>query len=218
MQSRIQEDLPRRLQQRLLEPLPGAACWTPWTPELCYGRHAGPPPPDARSAAVLVLLYQDAGTWRLPLIVRPDTLSAHAGQVSLPGGEIEAPETIAAAALRECREELGTTGSPVQLLGSLSPVFVFASNYLVAPVVAWTPQRPAFVPQCAEVAHLLEPTLDELRDPATHSAHVIERRGMRFRAPHIACGSWKVWGATSLILAELLHVLARDPDPRGAPT
>lgn len=202
--------LPERLKHRLQARLPGPACWSRFLPELCYGRHAGPPPPDVRAAAVLALLFPEDRAWRLPLIVRPETMLAHAGQVSLPGGELEGTETVEEAALRECREELGTTGGTVEILGRLSPVFVFASNFLVTPVVAWTPQRPTFAPEPAEVAHLLEPTLNELLDPGRHGQHTIERRSLRFRVPHIRCGNFKIWGATSLMLAELLALAADE--------
>jgi 8-oxo-dGTP pyrophosphatase MutT (NUDIX family) len=135
-------------------------------------------------------------------------MPSHAGQVSLPGGEREPGETIEEAALRECREELGETGADVEVLGRLSQVYVFASNYLVTPCVAWTSKRPDFRPNPAEVANLLEPTVVELLDPQRRGRHTIERRGVRFRAPHVMCDEHPIWGATNLILAELLTIIA----------
>ena len=134
-------------------------------------------------------------------------MPSHAGQVSFPGGEIEAGEAIEEAALRECREELGDVGGAVTVLGRLSQVYVFASNFLVTPCVAWSPVRPDFQPNAAEVANLLEPAVVDLLDPRHRAHHTIERRGVRFRAPHFAHEHYKIWGATSLMLAELLTVI-----------
>lgn len=198
--------LPARLAERLRQPLPGLARCAEFAPELCYGRHEGPPAHNAKHAAVLILLYQCGFDWRLPLILRPITMPSHAGQVSLPGGEIEEGESIEEAAIRECQEELGVSGKQTQLLGRLTATYVFASNFVVTPCVAWTRERPAFVPNPDEVANLLEPRLVDLRNTEHRGSHIIERRGMTFRAPYIVYDNHRIWGATSMILAELLAV------------
>ena len=77
------------------------------SPELSYGRHAGPAPHTARSAAVVLLLFRRAGRWHLPLTERPLTLAHHAGQISLPGGAVDHGESSIEAARRELKEELG---------------------------------------------------------------------------------------------------------------
>ena len=65
-----------------------------------------------RTAATLVLLYPDAGgAPHLVLTVRQPSLRAHSGQVSLPGGAIEAGETPEDAARREAFEEVGVPAS-----------------------------------------------------------------------------------------------------------
>lgn len=198
---------PEQLRRRLEQPLPGIAACADFEPELCYGRHQGPPAHDARQAAVLLLLYPGPAAWHVPLTVRPKSMSSHGGQVSLPGGLIEPGETAEQAALRECCEELGDAGAEVRMLGRLSPIYVFASNFVVTPCVAWSPTRPRFEPNPHEVANLLEPSLVDLRNPECRGMHLIDRRGVRFRVPHIVCGQHEIWGATSVILAEFLHLI-----------
>ena len=201
------EGLPEFIQCQLTRPLPGAMAQSRFAPELCYGRHSSPPPRGARRAAVLVLLYLQAGRWRLALTVRPETLPTHPGQISLPGGEIETEESVEQAALRELTEELQVGTEGIRLLGRLSDIYVFASNFSVTPCVAVSSSRPRFVPNPAEVANLLEPTLVELFDPQRHGEHQVERGGVLFRAPHIEYQGHLIWGATSMILAELSALL-----------
>lgn len=208
MTSNSRISLPERLRERLRHPLPGLASCSELAPELCYGRHECPPAHDAKQAAVLLLLYPDGTEWRMPLTLRPRTMPSHAGQISFPGGQIEPGESTEEAALRECREELGDVGDETEIIGRLSQVYVFASNYVVAPCVAWTAKRPSFVPNPAEVANLLEPSIVELLDPARRGSHQLGRRGITFRVPHIVYSDHRIWGATSLVLGEFLQLCA----------
>jgi 8-oxo-dGTP pyrophosphatase MutT (NUDIX family) len=187
-------------------PLPGRAAQRKLEPGLCYGRHFGPPTYRAREAAVVALLYPHAGDWYLPLTVRPATLPAHAGQISLPGGAVESGETTSQAALRELEEELGVRGGDVSLLGPLSPIYVFVSEYLVTPWVAAVESRPRFRPNAEEVSELLEVPLSHLSNPAHRGRHTRRQRGIELSVPHILWGRHRIWGATAMILSELLTV------------
>jgi 8-oxo-dGTP pyrophosphatase MutT (NUDIX family) len=199
--------LPRRLQARLALPLPGAAAMRTMGVELSYGRHFMPPPADARRAAVALLIYPHAGLWYLPLTLRPAHLREHAGQVSLPGGSLEAGEDVEAGAWRELEDELGVSPRDITPLGRLTPIYIFASNFFVTPCVATCASRPDFRADEREVAEILEWPLDVLHDSAAQGEMEIERRGLKFRAACWEYAERRVWGASALILAELKAIL-----------
>jgi 8-oxo-dGTP pyrophosphatase MutT (NUDIX family) len=176
------------------------------SPEMSYGRHAGPAPATARQAAVLILLFRRAGHWYLPLTERPATLSRHGGQISLPGGAVDVGESSSDAALRELSEELGIDGH-VELLGCLADCHVFASNYLVTPWIAAMSTEPQWRPHDHEVQAVLELPLETLLAEDSVGEMKIERGPLVFRAPCIRIDSACIWGATSVILGELADVL-----------
>jgi 8-oxo-dGTP pyrophosphatase MutT (NUDIX family) len=204
----VNDSLPARLADRLKQPLPHWAAQARYQPELSFGRHRGPAELAARPAAVLIALYRRDGHWHLPLIVRPAHMLDHAGQVSLPGGVIERGETARQAALREYAEELGAPSDDVDLLGRLSNLYLFASNFRIEPWVGVVRQLPRFAPNHDEVARVLEVPLRHLLDPGNTGAFERRQGDVRFQAPCFRFDSECIWGATSMVLAELAAVLA----------
>lgn len=201
------QQLTERLTARLSKTLPGRRAQRRFSPELSYGRHSGPVAHDARSAAVMALLYPGQHGWMLPLIVRPHDSPAHAGQISFPGGISEAGESVEQTALRELEEEIGIAGQAVEVLGRLTPVYVFNSNFLVTPVVG-VHRGPMEFRLCpSEVADVIELPIEHLLDAAHYGEHVIRRGDISFTAPHIRFADHLIWGATSMMLGELIEVL-----------
>jgi 8-oxo-dGTP pyrophosphatase MutT (NUDIX family) len=200
-------DLP---QHWLSEPLPGVYAQRKFEPELSFGRHAGPFPHDSLAAGVIVLLYPKADAWHIPLVVRPGELRRHAGQVCLPGGVVEAGETEDEAVLRELEEELGVTRAGVTILRRMTPLLVIVSNYRVQPTLAATRFRPHFQPNPAEVAELLEVPLGHLASAKNLCTQVRTQQGVEFEVPCLDFQGHKIWGATAMILGELV-ALVGDP-------
>jgi 8-oxo-dGTP pyrophosphatase MutT (NUDIX family) len=199
-------DLPERLAKALGDGSRGAAARVRMSPELSYGRHAGPAPHTARHAAVIVVLFRRAGRWHLPLTERPQSLARHGGQISLPGGSVDPGEASSQTALRELAEELGIA-TEVHMLGRLADCYVYASDFLVTPWVAVAADEPQWMPHDREVQSIIELPLETLFDESTIGRMTIERGPLTFHAPCIRVGSACIWGATSVILSELADVL-----------
>lgn len=164
-----------------------------------------------RVAAVLILLYPRQGEVFFLLTRRPDTLTRHAGQISLPGGAAEPQDTSPwETALRETREELGIRTGRIRPLGRLPETWVQASQYLVVPFVGWSPVAPLVRPDAREVAEVIEAPLEALLDEATVEEEVWQFRGSHWHVTYYRLGGQQVWGATGRILSDFASRLRRS--------
>jgi 8-oxo-dGTP pyrophosphatase MutT (NUDIX family) len=203
----MDKSLPEKLAVRLREQLPGPMFGSRFDAHPRYWQPGAEELRDAKPAAVLILLYPHCDEWHFPLTLRPAHMAAHAGQISLPGGAVEAGESSSEAAIREFHEELGDDGQKIELLGKLSPLFVRASNFLVTPWVGVVGNRPKMTPNPLEVQELFEVSLLHLLDPANFGSHTRQYKGQSYTAPHFAFNSHQIWGATCMILGEFVTIL-----------
>ena len=199
-----------QLKERLKEVLPGVEAHAHMAPLHRMEERLKPAAlKNARQGAVLLLLYPHEHRLYLPLMQRPEYDGHHSGQISFPGGKRE-PEDAdkIQTALREAREEMGILPEEVELLGTLSELFIPPSNYLVLPVVGWVKERPRFVPDPVEVVNIIETPLDLLLDSKTIQ-HTYQNlaSGMRVKIPYFNVEEQVVWGATAMILSEFLAVV-----------
>lgn len=171
--------------------------------------------PPARQAATLLAIYPgDDGRLLVPLTVRHAEMRAHAGEVSLPGGAVDAADAgPEAAALREAWEEIGLEPDRVRIIGALDEVWIPVSNFEMRSFVGIVRSRPRLTPHDAEVAAIVELPLDALFDEAVLGTEDFTSRGLVVRAGTYRYGGVRVWGATAQTLGMLAHVLARAGDP-----
>lgn len=182
-----------------------------FSPELAYGRHFGPPAPTARQAAVMILLEPREDGWSIPLTVRPTHLPDHPGQISLPGGRLEGQETPQQAAERELIEELGCHPFPGSVLGCMSPLYVFNSDYYVVPFVALANRPSCYEPCEHEVEQLLHLPLSCLHQPSCRGHRRFSRGWAQWRAATIEHHDAVIWGATAIILGEFSAITGQIP-------
>ena len=105
-----------------------------------------------RAAVAVVVVEAESGDDAAFLLTkRTPRLRAHGGQWALPGGRVDAGETIEETALRELKEELGVDATVADVLGALDD-YPTRSGFLIAPVVMWLPAQLSVTPNPAEVA------------------------------------------------------------------
>lgn len=201
----------RNLLQENLSRLPGAEAHALMS---VPGRGKYPViPPTAKNAAVLILLYERIDRVFVALIERTTHLKdRHSGQISFPGGKKEEKDDFPVqTALREAQEEIGIR-SDVEVLGTLSPLYIPVSDFHVFPVVALAPNQITFSIQNEEVKNLLEVDLSFIVQEHSKSTASIPVSGSLVlrEVPCYKIHDHIVWGATAMILSELEWILRKN--------
>ncbi len=170
------------------------------------------PPGDAKTACVLLSLWQELGVWHTALIRRTENpRDRHSGQISFPGGRHdEGDETYAFTALREANEEIGIVPGHVEVLGEMTDLYIPVSNFVVRPFVGLLSQPPAFQLQPGEVEQVFAPTIHYFQDPASRSTADVMVGGQLLvrEVPCFLVDDRPVWGATAMILSEFLALIS----------
>lgn len=160
-------------------------------------------------AAVLVpiVLREQAPT--VLLTRRTEHLKDHPGQISFPGGRVEAddPSPIYTA-LREAKEEIGLEQSRVEVLGFL-PEYRTGTGFRITPVVALIAPPLSLALDAFEVAEAFEVPLSFLLDPANFRRHSLVHQGRLRHYYAVPYGEHFIWGATAGMIASLLRLLGR---------
>jgi 8-oxo-dGTP pyrophosphatase MutT (NUDIX family) len=161
-------------------------------------------PPVPAAVLVPIILGHSPGVL---LTKRNAHLNKHGGQVSFPGGRIDAGDADAeAAALREAEEEIALDPAQVEILGRMAD-YVTGTGYRITPVLGLLPPDLQLRPSPHEVEAVFELPIDVLLDPAAPK-----------RQRHNVRGVWReywvwphpdhyIWGATAAILVHLAQKL-----------
>jgi len=201
-----------KLTAALLEDLPGETAQFRMAP-IARKRISEMPLGDdsIRKAAVMVPLFRNLETDCLMLTVRSVYEGVHSGQVSFPGGKFDENEIDPIqVALREMEEEVGIRADQVQIIGMLSPLYIPVSKMHVQPVIAWVHDA-SWIANTHEVAQLLEVPIHQL-----FQTNAIKKKTMEFspgipvEVPYFDLQGHVVWGATAMIISELISVLQKN--------
>ena len=205
------DDFSTRLKNEIRKGLPGTEIqWQMASSDRMVKYFPRVPGKNARIAAVLILLYPDNESIHTIFMQRPDYDGVHGGQISFPGGKKEPEdENVIMTALREAHEETGIDSSKVRVIETLTPLFIPVSNMIVTPVIGWISEKPVFIHQPEEVVFLIEADLKKLLDPAIVKVKPFEIRGEMLDIKYFDYEGNTIWGATAMILHELLIILRR---------
>jgi len=193
---------------KLTESLPGNAAFSLLAPQYNSSHNIlkAKPNTTTRNSAVLLLLNIKKESLHITFTLRSNDLMTHGGQISFPGGKIDKGESIEEAALRETFEEIGIKPHSIEILGSLTPLYVLPSNSLIHPVVGFSKQYLDFIINLDEVQEVFTIPIDYF------SFDSIKIRQFFIGAEEVDVPYWTVhhsvplWGATAMILAEFLTI------------
>jgi 8-oxo-dGTP pyrophosphatase MutT (NUDIX family) len=165
----------------------------------------------AKQSSVLLLVYPEGDLLYICLTKRPSTMKHHPGQISFPGGRLEKDDISAEfAALREAQEEVGIDPASVEILGKLSDLYVEVSQFSIQPFLAWSDTKPKFKVNHDEVEALILLPLDVVMEDDVISETEMETMTGRLPIKYYPFNDEIIWGATAMILTELVEILKRE--------
>ncbi len=162
-----------------------------------------------KESSILILLYPKNHKLCTVMIKRPEYDGVHSGQIAFPGGRKEKEDTdLIDTALRESFEEVGIKPDSVDILGSISELYIPPSNFNVLPVIGFSKERPKFRIDKIEVAKVLEIEINEfLNSGNIQEKKILSRRNMRLNVPCYYIQNEIIWGASAMILSEFCEII-----------
>lgn len=163
---------------------------------------------NPKHSGVLMLLYEKNNNWFTVFTQRKKYAGVHSGQMSFPGGKLEAgDENLIATSLRETEEEVGIPQKKVEILGLLSELYIPPSNFLVQPVVGYLKESIPFKAQENEVEKIVEIPLSFFKnDNNIKQIKMQLGNSMYTTVPAFVYQEHIIWGATAIVLSEFREV------------
>ncbi|MGB5579812.1 MAG: CoA pyrophosphatase [Woeseia sp.] len=160
-----------------------------------------------RPSAVLVPIVERHDGLTVLLTERAADLTHHAGQISFPGGGMEACDrNLTDTALREAEEEIGLLASQVAIVGYLSPLPT-VSGYAVTPIVGLVDPAARLLLDQREVAAAFEVPLEFLLNPDNQRFGTRAVNGIEVPIISYQYENWRIWGATASMIVSLQYKL-----------
>ncbi|RPI47759.1 MAG: CoA pyrophosphatase [Betaproteobacteria bacterium] len=151
----------------------------------------------ARYAAVLIPLVPRAEGVQVLLTQRTSHLNGHAGQISFPGGGVEAHDRHREdTALRETEEEIGILRDRIDVLGAM-PEYEMNSGFRVTPVIGWIEPPYCVKPDPFEVQDVFEVPLAHFLNPSNYQRRRYELEGLVRKYLAVPYQGRYIWGATA---------------------
>jgi len=166
------------------------------------------PKADALQASVMVLISPVNRVPHLNFIKRASRYvdDKHKGQIGFAGGKIEDGETELQAVIREVEEEIGIKENSYEIIGKITPLYVFVSNFLVHPFIAYANEELDFTLDPSEVDDLIQWPITALQKGSLLK-DIKTPKGTIKNSPYYPLGEETLWGATAMMTAEFLDML-----------
>ncbi|NRB83591.1 MAG: CoA pyrophosphatase [Winogradskyella sp.] len=164
----------------------------------------------AKTAAVLALFYpSETNETYLVLILRKTYKGVHSAQVGFPGGKYEDEDNdLMLTALRETEEEVGVNRTMVNVIKTISPLYIPPSNFIVHPYMAVSEYKLKFKKQDEEVEEIIEVKLQDFLNEANRiTTKVSTSYNVKVEVPAFKLNGHIVWGATAMMLGEIKDLL-----------
>ena len=163
-------------------------------------------PSDKVRAAVLCPLFIADDSLHILFIKRSQTVRAHRGEISFPGGVMESGDlSLAHTCLRETEEEIGIKAEEITILGALDEVNT-TTGFLVSPYVGIIPQPRRLTLSRDEVESVITAPIAELYKPENQiDFYYFNGRTLQSLTAY-RCQGQIIWGATARVLARLLEL------------
>ncbi|NNE75764.1 MAG: CoA pyrophosphatase [Pricia sp.] len=194
-------------------PLPGEASHLKMAPQFRLEelRTARMKKNNTKKAGVMALFYPDASnrTHLLLILRKSHPKDVHSNQIGFPGGKAEKSDLdLMATALRETHEEIGVLPQKIEVVKSLSEIYIPPSNFEVHPFMGVYRKSEPFVPQESEVAALVEVGLNDFLDDSNLFTQILTTSyAENVAVPAFKLNGYTVWGATGMMLSEIRVLL-----------
>jgi len=200
------------LQQKLSNPLPGSVSHKKMASQhrVKHFNNDTFDIPNAKKSAVMILFFHEDNDLKMIVIRRSKYVGIHSGQIAFPGGRFEEEDKdVRTTALREIHEEIGIPDEKIEIIGRLSDIYVPPSNFLISVFVGYLSERPIYKIQEREVDEIIEIPFDDFYKP-----DVIKEKDFYVNsikavsmAPYFDVTNAEIWGASAMVISELLDIL-----------
>ncbi|MDD2283970.1 MAG: CoA pyrophosphatase [Paludibacter sp.] len=164
---------------------------------------------NPKLSAVLILFFHEHEKLKIVFIRRSEYVGIHSGQIAFPGGRYEEWDAdLCETALREVEEEIGLKADSIEIIGQLTDLYIPPSNFMVRAFLGYMKEIPRFEMNEREVQEILvldvelfrHPDVIKVREFKTHNNTRLTK------APYFDVGGVVIWGATAMMLNELLDL------------
>jgi len=171
-------------------------------------RNAVQPGSSLRAGVLVPVIVSNDGLMLL-FTKRTEIVETHKGQVSFPGGVVEASDRdILHTAIREANEEVGVPEGDIEIVGLLDD-HATPTGFVITPVVALVRPSAPFTPNTDEVADVFQVPIEFFADPLNARMEIRTVQGRAREVWHYTAGEHTIWGATAAIVRSLLAVLGK---------